>query len=107
MPHTLVDISQLHPCAGAFLNGFEITSETTRADVVSAARCGNHHIDTASGQSVHDLWCIDCGIWIGDVNDSAIAHVSIPLGAECRPSPDDNFDDTPCPACKVLLTAGF
>lgn len=91
---TLLSISADSPTDDVrILNGFDITPESARADVVSAARCGNHHTDNASGSSVHDLWCIDCGIWIGDVDDPEIAHVSRPLDAECRPSSGRETDD--------------
>ncbi len=102
MPHTLVDISQLPSCAGTFFDGFVITPETTRTDVVAVARCGNHHIDVASGQYVHDLYCGKCGEWIGDAEDPEIAHVSTPLTAECRPSQSNDGDGVPCPVCIVI-----
>ena len=54
MPHTLVDISQLHPCPGTFLNDFTVPSETTRTQVVRAFRYGAHHIDAASDRYIHD-----------------------------------------------------
>ena len=101
MPHTLVDISQLPSCAGTFFNGFVITPETTRADVVTVARCGNHHIDVASGQYVHDLYCDKCGEWIGDAEDPEIAHVSTPLTTECRPSRVRKFDEADVPRLRA------
>ena len=93
------------PCGGVFLGGFVITADTTREELVGVFGCGSLRIHSALGRDVHDLWCCACGEWVGDTQAPDIAHVSIPLQAECLPGRSRGNNELPCRVCEDTLAA--
>ena len=91
------------PCGGVFVGDFSIAPETTREELLQVVKCGAHRIHSLSGRDVHELWCCACGEWMGDIQDSEIAHVSIPLDAECQQKRTPGTGEVQCRACEEMF----
>ena len=85
------------------MGDFSIAPETTREELLQVVKCGAHRIHSLSGRDVHELWCCACGEWMGDIQDSEIAHVSIPLDAECQQKRTPGTGEVQCRACEEMF----
>ena len=70
----------------------QITEDTTREQVVEAFASGLE-IESIDGFDVASLYCPHCIVWIGDPDDSAIAHVSVThAGGTCVDGDEPDFE---------------